>query len=254
MILLAFLFLFGLIIFILPMFKEIINIGNISGSIICLFGLLLFFFYDGFLKLIFYFYSNTILRVILIASLILIIIFILYLFFISILMLMAILNSPKKLNTLVVLGCRVKGTKPTRMLVRRLEAAYKYLAKNPEVLCIVSGGKGLNEIISEAQAMKTYLVEKGISDFRIIIEDKSATTFQNLKFSKKIIDNMALGKDITIVTDGYHQFRSCLIAKKLGLNAKSLFCKTRKYLIPTYWVREWFCILNELLLRGKAKG
>lgn len=134
------------------------------------------------------------------------------------------------------------------MLSERLEVAFEYLEDNPDVLCIVTGGQGENEDITEAKAMKDYLVNKGIDDFRILIEDKATSTVQNLEFSKKILDENNFGYNITIVTDGFHQYRASLIAKDLGLKPNALSAKTKPYLLPTYWVREWFGIAYETVL------
>ncbi|MBR1863314.1 MAG: YdcF family protein [Ruminococcus sp.] len=149
-------------------------------------------------------------------------------------------NRPEKTKVIVVLGCKVNGEKPSRMLRRRLDAAAKALDEHPEAVCIVSGGQGSNEKISEAEAMKRYLLEKGIEEERLIMEDRSTSTYENLKYSFELTDEMGLGRDITIVTDGFHQYRASLIAKELGageITACSAYTEPR--FLPTYWVREW---------------
>lgn len=87
---------------------------------------------------------------------------------------------------------------------------------NPDTLCIVSGGKGDDEKISEALAMKNYLLEKGMDSDRIIMEDKSTSTYENIQNSLKILDELGMSHDMTIVTDGFHQYRASLIAKAQG--------------------------------------
>ena len=111
---------------------------------------------------------------------------------------------------------------------------------------IVSGGKGSNEEISEAQCMYNYLTEKGIASDRIIMEDESTTTSENLEFSKKIIEEKGYNKDIAIVTDGFHEFRASMLAKKVGLNPTgSVSADTPLYLLATYHFRETIAIANE---------
>ena len=88
--------------------------------------------------------------------------------------------------------------------------------------------------------MKEYLVEKGIDPGRIYIEDMSVNTEENLRFSMKLIEERGLCSDITIVTDGFHQLRAELIAKKIGTDVNNISAPTRWYLLPSYWVREWF--------------
>lgn len=152
--------------------------------------------------------------------------------------------KPTAGSTAVVLGCKVRGNAPSLMLKRRLDAAYDFLTENPESFCVVSGGQGADEEYSEASVMKSYLVSKGISEDRIFSEDRSASTEENLKFSKKLIEENGLNTDITIVTDGYHQLRATLHAKRLGLNFGTYSAHTAFWLLPTYWVREWFGIVD----------
>lgn len=168
--------------------------------------------------------------------------------FLSVKMISAVNNQPERPCTAVVLGCKVKGTVPSLMLKRRLEAAYSYLDENPEAMCIVSGGKGAGEDISEAEAMKQYLTDKGISSQRILMEDSSVNTRQNLAFSSEVLEENGLDKEIVIITDGFHQYRASLIAEELGLEAYSVSCSTRTELVPAYWVREWFALFKEIFL------
>ena len=146
-------------------------------------------------------------------------------------------------STAVVLGCRVYGERPSLMLVRRLEAAKEYLDENPDADCILSGGMGEGESISEAECMKQYLTSKGISADRIFMEDKSTTTKENLIFSRNIIEANGLSQTVTLVTDGYHQKRAEMLAENLDIHPYNISGYTSWYIIPTYWVREWFGLL-----------
>ena len=152
--------------------------------------------------------------------------------------------KPTQGSTAVVLGCKVRGNSPSLMLKRRLDAAYDFLVENPESFCVVSGGQGADEECSEASVMKSYLVSKGISEDRIFTEDKSSSTEENLEFSKKVMEEKGLNKNIVIITDGYHQLRATLHAKKQGLSYGTYSAKTAFWLLPTYWVREWFGIID----------
>ena len=143
----------------------------------------------------------------------------------------------------IVLGCKVMGSVPGPMLQRRINAAYDYLVENPNAKCIVSGGQGADENISEAQAMYESLTEKGISPDRIFVEDKSTSTYENFKFSKQILDENGLGSSVVVVTTNYHQFRAGLIAKNCGLSTFAVSSKTGNFSLPTYVVREWFSVL-----------
>lgn len=157
----------------------------------------------------------------------------------------AISNRPENPQLIVVLGCQVNGDRPSKMLRLRLDAAYEALTEFPDLPCVVTGGKGTGENLSEAECMKRYLVEKGIDESRIIVEDRSTSTFENIRFTFEITDQMGLGRDITIVTDGYHQYRAGLIAKAQGAGElTAISANTELHFLPTYWVREWLGITH----------
>lgn len=143
--------------------------------------------------------------------------------------------------TLVVLGCAAHGDKPSWMLTDRLEKAYSVLEENPDIICVVTGGKGNDEQYSEAYVMKKYLVEKGISPSRIITEEASESTEENLLYTKNIIELNGLSKNIVIVTDRFHELRARIWAEKWGFeNIYAACCETRPYLVIGYWFREMF--------------
>ncbi len=100
-----------------------------------------------------------------------------------------------------------------------------YLNENEDVVCIVSGGKGEDEKISEAQAMKEYLVDKGIDEGRILTEDKSVNTLENIKNSVALLGGNGSG-EIAIITDGFHQYRAGYIAESFGYDAAAINAQT----------------------------
>ena len=154
-------------------------------------------------------------------------------------------NPPEKDTTVVVLGCQVHSYGPSLMLTERLEAALAYLNENKDVKCIVSGGQGEDEPMSEAECMYRWLTERGIDKERVYIEDKSKSTRENLIFSKKIIEEKGLNPIMTIVTNDFHQYRAGKIAKSLNIESYSVSGKTFKTILPTYYVRELGGILYE---------
>lgn len=115
---------------------------------------------------------------------------------------------------LIVLGAQLKVSGPSRTLKYRLDKAIEYLNKNPDTKVIVSGGQGSNEPDTEANGMKKYLVQEGIEESRIIKEDTSTSTFENLKFSSQFVD--VEEDSVGIVSNDFHVFRACMIAKKAG--------------------------------------
>ena len=135
----------------------------------------------------------------------------------------------------------------SRSLRERLDAALIYLEENPDSQCIVSGGMGEGEKISEAECMYRYLIKKGIHSSRIIKEDKSTSTRENLRFSKKIIEERGLSKNIAIATSDYHQYRASKIAKTLGFSVGAVPGHTAWWLFPTFYVRELYGILYQVL-------
>ena len=154
-------------------------------------------------------------------------------------------KAPGQNATAVVLGCRVYGERASLSLVERLEAAYVYLEENPEADCVVSGGQGEGEDISEAECMYRWLVNKGIDSSRIYKEDKSTSTEENIGFSKEIIKENQLNENIAIITSEYHSYRACIIAEKNELSYGTAPGRTAMWLFPTYYIRELYAILAE---------
>ncbi len=130
-------------------------------------------------------------------------------------------EKPKQdADYVVVLGAGVYGEEPSVTLQHRLEGAMRYLNANPAAKAVVSGGQGEGEDISEAECMRRYLVEHGIEPERILPEDRSTSTKENLAFSKAVIE--ADGGDpsrIAVVSSRYHLYRAKTIASTLGMDA-----------------------------------
>lgn len=154
-------------------------------------------------------------------------------------------KAPVGNETLIVLGCRVYGETPSLSLRERLDAAYEYLEANPKAYCVVSGGQGSGENISEAECMYRYLVNKGIDGSRIYKEDASTSTRENLEFSLQVIKENQLPAEIAVATSEYHQYRVGLVAKGLGIENTSVCGQTATWLFPTFYVRELYGILYE---------
>lgn len=153
-------------------------------------------------------------------------------------------DAEKDLPYLVVLGAQMKENGPSVALKRRLDRAYDYLVENPGTLCVVSGGQGSNEPVSEAQGMKDYLLERGIEEGRIIMEDQSRDTRQNLAFSRKLIP--AEVTKVGIVTSNFHVYRSIQLARRQGFpDAQGLGATSGIYFLPNNMLREFFGIMKD---------
>ena len=137
-------------------------------------------------------------------------------------MISAVLDKPEAEATVVVLGCRVYGEKPSLSMVERLDAAYEYLTENEKSVCVLSGGKGDGENISEAECMYRYLTGRGIDPSRLYKEEQSTSTKENLSFSKKIIEQEGLNPAIAIATSEYHAYRAGRIARTLGFSCGTI--------------------------------
>ncbi|MBQ2902617.1 MAG: YdcF family protein [Agathobacter sp.] len=160
-------------------------------------------------------------------------------------MINACMKAPAENATAVVLGCRVYGERASLSLVERLEAAYTYLEEHPEAACVVSGGQGPGEDISEAECMYRWLVAKGIDETRIYKEEKSTSTEENIAFSKAVIEENGLNEKIAIVTSEYHSYRAGVIAEKYELDYGTASGQTAIWLLPTFYIRELYAILAE---------
>jgi len=130
-------------------------------------------------------------------------------------------------------------TSPSLILQRRLRTAKGYLDTHKDAIIIVSGGQGAGEKISEALSMYNWLTAHGIDPTRIIMEDKSSSTAENIEFSIKSAQeyNITL-KDAAIVTDDFHEYRASIIAERHGLKPYSLSSHATFGLRVYYWTRE----------------
>jgi uncharacterized SAM-binding protein YcdF (DUF218 family) len=153
----------------------------------------------------------------------------------------------------IVLGCGLSPTDhtaPSLMLKARLDAAYDYLTENPDALCVVSGGQGANELISEARSMFTYLTGRGIAPERIFMEAKSVSTQENLELSKAVAREHGIEtSNVVIVTDGFHEYRAHYLAKTLGLVPYTRSSHTNPGLTAFFWAREIGGVVAQIWFR-----
>lgn len=147
---------------------------------------------------------------------------------------------------IIVLGCQIRGERITKSLKKRLDAAYDYAINNPDTKIIVSGGQGKGESKTEALAMYEYLCDKNIAAKRIIMEDKSTDTNENMKYSIQYIDNH--NASIGIVTNNFHIFRAKLLARGKGLtNVCGIASPSDEVLFVNYMVREAVGIVKDFV-------
>lgn len=125
---------------------------------------------------------------------------------------------PRKSDCIIILGCQVRGTTLSQFLKKRLDKGIELYNGGFAEYILVSGGQGPGEDITEAEAMKRYLLSKGIDENRIIIEDKSRNTMENLRYSKEVMSKKQLETAI-VVSNKYHLKRASVMARKVGLKA-----------------------------------
>ena len=124
-------------------------------------------------------------------------------------------EEPPQVDYVIVLGARLYGDLPSPALLERLRVAKDYLLENEDSRVVVTGGQGTDELIPEAHAMENFLVENGIEEDRIIVEDKATSTFENMKYSKELImEEGTVNPKVLIVTNKHHIFRAKLLAER----------------------------------------
>jgi len=170
----------------------------------------------------------------------------------------------------IVLGAQVRGEVPTLVLSARIRTAAEYLKEHPAAMAVASGGQGSGENISEAEAIRRGLVRLGISEDRILTEDRSTSTAENLRFSAEVIQGYEkekaglaeetplcgtnaspirfVSKKAVLVTNDFHVFRAVKLAKNLGYTEVSGLGATEFFAVTIqYYVREFFAITKEAM-------
>ena len=178
-----------------------------------------------------------------------------------------ILPRRRTYDYIIIHGAGLDGPRPTPLLAGRIDKALELWNKQHQYgKFVVSGGQGADEVVSEAQAMRDYLLEKDVPLDAILMEDKSTTTWENLKYSIGIINNdrtasantasvnaslssgssaaSTISADFTtaVVTSDFHVFRCAEYAHNLGLKADGIGSHTKGWYWPTAFIREFIAI------------
>lgn len=150
-------------------------------------------------------------------------------------------------RAIIVLGAGLRGENVSDVLRRRLDAALTAWQQNPTAYVVVTGGQGPHEMIPEALAMQRWLLEHGVPPDKIILEDKSTSTEENLAFALVLLEKQGIAADepIAIATNAFHIFRSEQYAKKVGFtDVRSIPASMNKItLLPSYF-REVVAIVH----------
>lgn len=157
-------------------------------------------------------------------------------------------SRPPEGATVVVLGSKVNGRSPSADLWARIDAAAEYLNENPSAKCVACGGRGPGESVTEAEAIRSGLASKGIDPSRVLPEDRSVNTQENLANALGIIERNGLSSNLAVVTDEYHEYRACSLARRQGAEPYAVPAKTPWYIFSACWARELLALTKFLLL------
>lgn len=150
------------------------------------------------------------------------------------------------MDYLIVLGARVDPDGPSPALTRRLNAVMACLGDHPDAVIIASGGQGADEPMSEAACIREELIRRGVDADRIIVEDKSTSTMENIRFSMALMDDP--DAPTGLITNNYHVYRATRIARKAGLkNVHGIAAMYTGHTKFHYMIREAICLVVDFL-------
>lgn len=160
-------------------------------------------------------------------------------------------------KVMIVLGAGLRRDRPSRLLRYRLDKAYEYAAAHPEVILVTAGGQGRDEWVPEGQAMREYLLAKGLAPQRVLAETRSTSTEENFAFAKTILEQNGLDADgpIIYVTNAFHCYRAGEYARMAGFEqAHALPAGIPLPSIPTCYLREVLAVLYYWVFRTSRSG
>lgn len=146
-------------------------------------------------------------------------------------------------KVLVVLGAGLRRDKPSTLLRYRLDKAYDYAMAHPDVFVVTSGGQGRDEWVPEGQAMRDYLIEKGLPPERVVAENASTSTEENFSLSLELLQQYGFDENtpIVYVSNAFHCYRAGCYAKRAG------FTQVTSLPSATPWRSVLPCYLREAL-------
>lgn len=147
------------------------------------------------------------------------------------------LKKKRKADYIIVLGSGILGTKVPPLLAARIDRGIELLLCNPDARIIMSGGQGPGEDIPESEAMAFYALERGVDIERIMMEQKSVSTEENLRFSRELM--VKENPSIIVVTTAYHVFRALILARQQGMKCVGFGAKTKWYFTLNALIREF---------------
>ena len=147
----------------------------------------------------------------------------------------------------IILGAKVSGETPSLSLQYRIDSALEYAMRYPHVKLILSGGQGPGEDITEAEAMRRFLLKNGIEEKQLLLESESTSTYENIRFSVRLIPDSV--DRVTIITSDYHLARAKEVAWKLGFQTDVVVARTPKVVERRLKIREKIALLKVMIFR-----
>ena len=157
---------------------------------------------------------------------------------------------PEGVETMIILGAGLNGDQLSWTLYERVHKGAEILKDNPQMKVVVTGGQGPGEWLPEGVAMARYLIEQGIPEERIIVEDKATSTMENFLYSRELLlqdSTFDPAKPLLVITSDFHMFRSKFLAKGNELNPIGVPCYTPWYIRPNVYLREYFAVVKSVL-------
>lgn len=162
-------------------------------------------------------------------------------------------RNPYEAQYIVILGAGLEGNAPSRILMDRIHTACRYMSENETAICIASGGQGEDESISEAQCIFSHMTATGIDPGRIWLEEKSTSTWENFRFTLRLIEEKTGQRPqyLGVISSEFHLFRACLFAQKCAVIPIGIPAKTTGFFLwLNYTLREVAGVWHYWILGG----
>lgn len=158
------------------------------------------------------------------------------------------ITRPRHADAVVVLGAGLRGTEPTPLLAARIDRGVAMLRElrdaGSDAVLVLSGGQGADEVVSEAEAMARYAERAGVPRERMVLEDRSTTTEENLRNSRALLASRgAEDARMVVVTSNYHALRAAQLTEQLGLDAEVVGARTASWFVPAGFLREFVAVV-----------
>ena len=160
-------------------------------------------------------------------------------------------------QAVIVLGAGLHRDKPSKLLQYRLDKAYAFAAAHPDTLVVTSGGQGRDEWVPEGDAMRDYLIAKGLPPERVLSENRSTSTEENFAFSRARLQSRGFSQTtpIVYVSNEFHCYRAGQYAAMAGFtNVSELAAATPLRSVLPCYMREALALLYYWVFKTSSSG